>query len=250
MTLHRTASAAMLARRPPTLPMRLRTPLLSLLLCGASAFAQGTLRYDGLCDASAAVALDAAHFVVAGDEDNELRIYARDRPQVLATVPLQAFLRTGRDEADLEAGTRIGERIYWIGSLGRDGKARPAPQRDRFFATDIDRSTTPPTPRPVGTASARLLDAVVASEAGQRWQLDDAARKAPEAPGGLNVEGLTHTSDGALLIGFRNPLREDKALVLPLRNPGIGTKRPRIVSITAAPAKRWEASTGRSHGCC
>ena len=37
--------------------------------------------------------------------------------------------------------------------------------------------------------------------------------------GGLNVEGLTHTPEGALLIGFRNPLREGKALVLPLRNP-------------------------------
>lgn len=192
--------------------------------------AHGTLRYDGLCDASAAVALDATHFVVAGDEDNELRIYARDRPQVLATVPLQSFLRTGRDEADLEAGTRIGERIYWIGSLGRDGKARPAPQRDRFFATDIDSSTTPPMLRPVGTAPARLLDAIMASEAGQRWQLDDAARKAPEAPGGLNVEGLTHAGDGALLIGFRNPLREGKALVLPLRNPAevIAGQAPRF----------------------
>lgn len=192
---------------------------LCLGLSAAAAIGQTSSRYEGLCDASAAVALDARHFVVAGDEDDVLRIYARDRPQALATVPLDAFLRSGRDETDLEAATRVGDRIYWIGSLSRDGKGRPAPQRDRFFATDIDHSTAPPTLRPVGTAAAVLLASVLASEAGRSWQLADAARKAPEAPGGLNVEGLTHGDDGTLLIGFRNPLRDGKALVLPLRNP-------------------------------
>jgi hypothetical protein len=32
-----------------------------------------------MCDASAAVALDADHFVVADDENNVLRIYRRGR---------------------------------------------------------------------------------------------------------------------------------------------------------------------------
>ncbi len=193
------------------------------ILCFAVAigpsFAQTATHYDGLCDASAAVALDTRHFVVAGDEDNTLRIFERAQPQALATVPLDTFLRTGKDEADLEAGTRIGERIYWIGSLSRDGKGRAAPTRDRLFATDIERGSTPPTLRPVGSGPAQLLDALVASEAGRAWQLAAAARKAPEAAGGLNVEGLTHTTDGALLIGLRNPLREGKALVVPLLNP-------------------------------
>jgi hypothetical protein len=34
-------------------------------------------------------------------------------------------------------------------------------------------------------------------------------------PGGLNIEGLAATPDGQLLIGFRNPLSEGKALLLP-----------------------------------
>ena len=203
---------------PDPAMLHLFVRLLPLLLAGG-AFAQTASRYEGLCDASAAVPLDARHFVVAGDEDNVLRIYARDRPQSLDTVPLAAFLGSGRVEADLEGGTRVGGRIYWIGSLSRDGKGRPAPDRDRFFATDIDAGSTPPALRPVGPGPVRLLDAIVASPAGRAWQLADASRKAPEAPGGLNVEGLTHTDDGALLIGFRNPLRDGKALVLPLRNP-------------------------------
>jgi hypothetical protein len=198
----------------------LRTAMIFCLALSAGAAVGQTIeRYDGLCDASAAVALDARQYVVAGDEDNTLRIFERDQPQPRAAVALDAFLRTGKVEADLEAATRIGERIYWIGSLSRDGKGRPAPQRDRFFATDIDLHPTPPTVRPVGTAPVKLLDALLASDAGRVWQLAEAARKAPEADGGLNVEGLTHTPEGALLIGFRNPLREGKALVLPLRNP-------------------------------
>ncbi len=197
--------------------------LLAATLCSALAagavFAQTPTRFEGLCDASAAVALDARHFVVAGDEDNTLRIYERGRPQVRAIVPLGAFLGDRKVEADLEAGTRIGERIYWIGSLSRDGKGRPAPSRDRLFATDIERSGTLPTLQPVNAAPVHLLDALVNSDAGRAWHLAEAALKAPEAEGGLNVEGLTHTADGALLIGLRNPLREGKALVVPLRNP-------------------------------
>ena len=42
--------------------------------------ASAAMNYRGPCDASAAVALDADHFVVAGDEDNTLRVYRRGRP--------------------------------------------------------------------------------------------------------------------------------------------------------------------------
>lgn len=197
------------------------SPLIAImpLLWSVAAFGQSVERYEGMCDASAALPLDGRHFVVAGDEKNTLLIYAHDRPQVLAKVALDDFLRSDGDESDLEAGTRIGDRIYWIGSMSRDGSGRPAPARDRFFATDIEHGATPPKLRPVGDAPARLRDAIISSAAGREWQLAQAAAKAPEAPGGLNIEGLTHTADGALLIGFRNPLRAGKALVLPLLNP-------------------------------
>ena len=204
---------ARLARQAP------HTTCLALALCAGAAFAQTPARYEGLCDASAAIALDARHFVVASDEVNTLVIFDRDRPQAVGRVALDDFLRTGDSEADLEAATLVGDRIYWIGSLSRDSKGRPAPQRDQLFATDIDRSTTPPTLRPVGAGPAHIRAALLASSAGRAWQLEAAAGKAPESTGGLNIEGLAHTADGALLIGFRNPLREGKALVVPLRNP-------------------------------
>jgi hypothetical protein len=52
-----------------------------------------------------------------------------------------------------------------------------------------------------------------------RFNLDEASQKAAEAEDGLNIEGLSSTADGNLLIGFRNPIPDKKALVVPLTNP-------------------------------
>ena len=46
------------------------------------------IKYGGMCNASAAVALDAEHFIVADDEDNTLRIYDRNEMvKPFQTVP-------------------------------------------------------------------------------------------------------------------------------------------------------------------
>jgi hypothetical protein len=47
----------------------------------------------------------------------------------------------------------------------------------------------------------------------------EAARKAPKEPGALNIEGLAATPEQTLLIGFRNPIIRDQALLVPLLNP-------------------------------
>lgn len=57
------------------------------------------------------------------------------------------------------------------------------------------------------------------SEELKAYKLADAARLAPEAPGGLNIEGLAATPDGKLLIGFRNPVPGGSALIVPIENP-------------------------------
>ncbi len=40
--------------------------------------------------------------------------------------------------------------------------------------------------------------------------LAEAAKHRPDERGGLNVEGLTSTPEGYMLIGFRNPVPRDK----------------------------------------
>jgi hypothetical protein len=190
------------------------------LFAGAApgAPASAVMTYRGPCDASAAVALDADHFVVAGDEDNTLRVYRHGRPEPVGEAPLAAFLGTGDKESDLEGAAAVGRRIYWIASHGRNSKGKLRPDRQRFFATDIDPGAQPGV-TPAGTPYRGLLDDMATAPTLAGLRLGDAAQLAPEAPGGLNIEGLAAMPDGSLLVGFRNPVPNGRALLVPLLNP-------------------------------
>jgi hypothetical protein len=194
---------------------------LALAAClTATASARTPTVYDGPCDASAAAALDADHFVVGDDEHNILHIYRQLQAKPVGRVDLSAFLATDRsEEADIEGAAAIGTRIYWITSHARDAKGRVRPSRHRFFATDVIPGD-PPTVQPAGRIYTRLLNALLAADTLAPYRLATAAQRAAEAPGGLNIEGLAATPEGTLLIGLRNPLRQGRALLVPLLNPG------------------------------
>jgi len=51
------------------------------------------------------------------------------------------------------------------------------------------------------------------------FKLAEASGREPKARGALNIEGLSGTPDGHLLIGFRNPIPDGKALLVPMLNP-------------------------------
>ncbi len=190
--------------------------LLALAVLPIIAAAQETAAYAGSCDASAAVALSADTFVVANDENDTLQIYRGDQPVAIASLPLSAFLGSSDHEADIEGAAAIGSRIYWIASHSRNSKAKRKPGRHRVFATDIQPDGTLKT---VGAPYIHLLRDLSEDPALKPYGLADAARLAAEAEGGLNIEGLAATPDGKLLIGFRNPLRAQRAMVLQLENP-------------------------------
>ncbi len=198
------------------------TALACLLGAGhpAQAGSEGAFTYRGPCDASAAVALDADHFVVGNDERNTLHIYRRGQAQAAATLELSKFLGTRADEeSDIEGAAAVGRRIYWIASHSRDSRGREQPARHRFFATDV-LPGQPPALEPVGEPYTNLLRDLLATDALEPYKLANAARLAAEADGGFNIEGLAATPDGRLLIGLRNPLPRQRALVVPLQNPG------------------------------
>ena len=176
--------------------------------------------HAGMCDASAGIALDADHFIVANDERNRLLIYKRGQRQPIGKgVDLAPFLDTNpKKESDLEGAATIGNRIYWISSHGRNKDAEFQARRHRFFATEI-KPGQPPSVAVVGSKPyTNLLKDMLEVEQ-LKTRLSEAEKKAPEAPGGLNIEGLAATPDGKLLIAFRNPLPQDHALIVPLENP-------------------------------
>jgi hypothetical protein len=179
--------------------------------------------HSGCCDASAGVAVNSNLFLVANDEDSLLRVYRRDR----SGPPVQSFqagpflhVDARKPETDLEAATRIGDRIYWITSHGRSREGEQRESRHRFFATTFnvtERGTVEL--KAVGRPYDRLLNDFVKDPRLRPFNLGLASLRAPKEPNALNIEGLCATPTGELLIGFRNPIPQERALLLPLMNP-------------------------------
>jgi hypothetical protein len=194
--------------------------------------------YRGTCDGSAGVALDQDRFVVADDDNNVLQVYRTGQPDAVLDLNLDQFLeaptkkKPGPDgkpafkEADLEGAARIGDRIYWIGSHGRDSKGEDEPGRSRFFATRIVAHPDGPRLEPIGARAYKTLredmfddpklKPLKLSEAFKPGKEDGPS---PESETGFNIEGLAATPDGRLLIAFRNPRPGKEAIVIPLDNP-------------------------------
>jgi len=177
--------------------------------------------YSGAYDGSAGVSIDATLFACGSDEDNLIRIYPYSGGRPVEVLDLSIFLRVDphSPETDLEGAARIGDRIYWITSHGRNKKGKDSPSRRRFFATDVRPSSQTPRIAPIGRPYFDLLEDLVSDNRLRGFGLDRASTHAPKQPGGLNIEALTATSAKHLLIGFRNPVRGGRSLIVPLLNP-------------------------------
>ena len=186
------------------------------------------LTFPGICDASAAIAVDDRTIIVGDDEKPWLSVYDLRTLQLNTKLPLPFGGATAANsdpddapEADIEGATIFSGRIVWISSHGRNSKGKVKPDRFQLFASHtID-------PR-VGTATAGfsrsfrdLLPMVIGSTDAAYDPLHDAIgdlakRNEALAPkrDGFNIEGLTVTKDGnALLIGMRNPLVDGRAIL-------------------------------------
>jgi len=189
--------------------------------------------YRGTCDGSGAAAIDFLHFLGVNDDDQGLRVYRRATTaapvqQLDITIPLGLG---GNDEADLEDLARVGDRIYAITSHGRNTSGELQPARYRFAALDVTGAVPALGITVAGSSSTLLVDLLAAAN----WdtpdpaliaaldassQLDRATRAnlAPENEG-TNIEGLAALPSGPLVIGFRNPRPNSRAIVVTLTNP-------------------------------
>ena len=181
----------------------------------------GMVLYTGVTDGSAAVAIDATHFVTAYDEESVLRVFSKDAGgEASDKVDLRAFLGGGKDaDSDIEGATQIGNRSYWITSHGRSKSGKDRPEQRKFFALDHQASSSGVKLVPAGNPYARLLEDLVADPRMDGFKLADASKLPPKEKGGLSIESLCATPEKTLLIGFRNPIPEGKALLVPLKNP-------------------------------
>ncbi len=195
---------------------------LGQVLLNQAATIESVRTYVGLCDASAAATIDANYFAVGDDEDNVIRVYDRNGSALPAfSLDLSAFLQADPDEpeADIEGAARLGNLVYWITSHGRNRKGEESLSRQRFFAIAGSVSNRVVRLTPVGVPYKGLLQDLLSDARLERFNLAAAAKLAPKAPGGLNIEGLAATPEGWLWIGFRSPVPEGQALLVPLLNP-------------------------------
>jgi hypothetical protein len=194
----------------------------------------GAVCYTGMCDASAVVALNDEYFAVADDEQSIIRVYSRERGGAAAhALNLAPFLRLPKRaaEVDIEGAARLGEYVFWISSHGCNAAGQEQPSRRRFFATTGMVTNGTIDLRPVGQPYSALLQDLASDPRLAPFDLASAARRVPKAPDALNIEGLCATPDGDLLIGFRNPIPQGKALLVPLLNAVAlvnGTERARF----------------------
>jgi hypothetical protein len=202
--------------------------IVGLFICPLLIVAQ-VRDYNGMCDASAALAVDAEHFIIANDEDNILRIYNINNSSPVSFVDLSTFLGIEYDdkspEADFEGATKIGDYYLFISSHGRDRKGRIRMNRHQFFAVHVDPADLKITP--VGQSYQKLMNDMALYDDLKKLGVYDAylphdkknERLAPKKRG-VNIEGLSATPDGkSVLIGFRNPQPGGKAIIVELQNP-------------------------------
>jgi hypothetical protein len=203
--------------------------------------------HTGASDGSAAIALDADLMLVGDDENQTLRLYRRNQ----SGGPLRGFdfnpflgLTDLYDngvpkEVDIEAATRVGNRLYWIGghshgSLAQGANEAVRTNRARLFATDLSGTGTNATLTFVGRYDFLKVDLInwdARNEHGQGSNYYGLAAsaavgvdsKAPDGSG-FNIEGLCMApgSSNVAYLGFRAPFipptNRLKALIVPVTN--------------------------------
>jgi hypothetical protein len=192
--------------------------------------------YQGTCDGSLAVALDATHFLDGNDEDQTFAVFTRGKNGAAEqTLDISSLIGlTSSDEADLEDAVLIGTRLYGISSHGRSKKGKLERARYRFFGLDLSGSSPNLSIQAAGFSSTLLDDMLDASNwvtpdsaiitllnSTSQLGQDKVANLAPKVDG-TNIEGMTQLPNadypGQLVIGFRNPHASSDAILVTLRN--------------------------------
>ncbi|HXJ57608.1 MAG TPA: hypothetical protein VNU68_13190 [Verrucomicrobiae bacterium] len=193
-------------------------------------------------DASTAIAIDANWMLVGDDENQVLRIFSRTRSggpvagqDFSSLLRLVDFYSNGvPKEVDIEASTRVGNRLFWLGSHSHAFNATERTNRARLFGTDLVGSGSNAVLRFLAHYDFLKLDLLAWDQnnvhglGANYYGLAASAAEGvnPKAPdgSGFNLEGLCMApgSTTSAYIAFRAPLvppsARSNALLIPVLN--------------------------------
>jgi hypothetical protein len=202
----------------------------------------GALWLTQISDASTAIPIDSNWMIVGDDESQTLQVFSRTHPgppakgiDVNPFLALTDFYDDGTPkEVDIEGSTRVGNRIYWLGSHSHAFNATERTNRGRIFATDLSGSGSNVALRVVGHYNFLKIDLLdwdahnLHGKGADYYGLaaSGAVGVNPKSPdgSGFNIEGLCMApgSTTTAYLGFRAPLvpPSDRAaaLIVPVLN--------------------------------
>ena len=187
-------------------------------------------------DASTALAVDSQYMIVGDNEVDVLRLYDRD----ISGAPAAGFdfvadlglTPEEHGEVNIEASTRVGNRLFFMGAHSNSNAGVTRTNRNRIFAVDLSGSSSNVVLTYVGRydyLKADLINWDSSNGHGKGsnyygFAASAAADVNPKAPDGFNIEGLSMApgSTNVAWIGFRAPIvpitNRTFALILPVLN--------------------------------
>lgn len=171
--------------------------------CGEAPQNETVLVYRGICDGSASVPVGDGRILVAYDEMNSLFVFDAAGGAIQQTIELgEVVPLPDNSEMDLEAAVVHDNGVWWIGSHSLDSDADRAPNRRLLFKTSLPATGLQENASRAITLIEGPYDlyGLLSEFAGE-----NARRLAPKK-GGINIEGMSVTGNGDLLIALRSPL--------------------------------------------
>lgn len=191
-----------------------------------------SIYHQGIASATAGVAIDDNYMIVANNDNQTINVYSRNQTgQPIAsldvTTALELSERLGDGTVlpvDIEAGTRLGNRQYWIGSHSNDNRGISRFNRNRLFATEIQGQGDNIELTFVGYTD-QLFDYLVAwdREGTYGFRATLTGDIPPNKSNGFNIEGLAIAPDGqTAYMGLRTPIvtrgTQSNSLIVPILN--------------------------------
>ncbi|MDX1952660.1 MAG: DUF6531 domain-containing protein, partial [Verrucomicrobiota bacterium] len=215
----------------------------------SSGFVSTARFHTASSDASAAISLDSSYMLVGDDETHSVRLYSRTNSGLaLKEFNFKAFFNaTNLDqdgfpkELDIEAATKVPNRIYWITSHGNSGDGSIVPNRNRLFATALSGSGASSSISFTGYYDKLREDLINWDKTGGHKKGENyygfvagtADLHLAKSIDGFNIEGMTmlNGSTNIAYLAFRAPLTPKmtrrNALLIPVLNlPNLVTGNP------------------------